>query len=84
MVCQLRSRYNIYIFTVENVWNSGGHKNMGKAKTQRYVVKQGGQDGRWGDGKKENLLGPMRPTTRRSGFFFLKYIHIFFEIQRLA
>ena len=70
MVCQLRSRYNIYIFTVENVWNSGGHKNMGKAKTLRYVVKQGGQDGRWGgDGKKENLLGPMRPTTRRSGFF---------------
>ena len=39
MVCQLR-----VVFTVENVWNSSGHKNMGKAKL-RYVVKQGGQDG---------------------------------------
>jgi hypothetical protein len=49
----------------------------------RYGMKEGGQDVGWVGGgeeevdKKENLLEPMRPTTRRSGYFF-------FENQRLA
>ena len=48
---------------------------MGKAKTLRYVVKQGGQDGRWGGGWEEGEPVRTDETDHSSFRFFL--IHIF-------
>lgn len=47
---------------------------MGKAKTLRYVVKQGGQDGRWGGGGWEEGEPVRTDETDHSPFRFFLYI----------